>query len=415
MDDAYTAGVIDSDGCIRLAKGKRGVVTVVVEVTMSFKALPLLRKLHHRYGGKCIRIKRDLRPTRAVTHSWRLIGRPASAFLRLIRPHLIVKGGQADLAIWLQDTIDRTPRGPGRGGPWTQELKEAAERARRRMAELNRTGPERVGSPGKMPFAIFESGEWVSPQMTFDPLPVPFMGSWPAAGEMVDGLVYALPVPSFRPRTGVTASSSSPGLLPTPIAADGQGGPRTVPESRTHRGKDHGPSLRDMANLLPTPTARDGMSGPGHAALAEGSPDLRTLAPTLLPTPQSRDGGERGGRIPSVETATRRMGEEGRRNLDDAVALLPTPTTRDTKGPNQRRDPTCLHGALLPTPRASDGEKGGPNQRGSSGDQMLPSAVMQLLPASTGAPTPPPSPAGRPCLDVPLPPPPSEEPEASPS
>jgi hypothetical protein len=35
---------------------------------------------------------------------------------------------------------------------------------------------------------------------------------------------------------------------------------------------------------------------------------------------------------------------------------------------------------LLPTPRATDGTKGGPNQRGSSGDLMLPSAVVQLLP-----------------------------------
>lgn len=39
-----------------------------------------------------------------------------------------------------------------------------------------------------------------------------------------------------------------------------------------------------------------------------------------------------------------------------------------------------LGGRLMPTPRASDGEKGGPNQRGSSGDLMLPSAVAQLLP-----------------------------------
>lgn len=36
--------------------------------------------------------------------------------------------------------------------------------------------------------------------------------------------------------------------------------------------------------------------------------------------------------------------------------------------------------SLLPTPRATDGTKGGPNQRGSSGDLMLPSAVCQLLP-----------------------------------
>jgi DNA (cytosine-5)-methyltransferase 1 len=63
--------------------------------------------------------------------------------------------------------------------------------------------------------------------------------------------------------------------------------------------------------------------------------------------------------------------------------LLPTPTARDGKGPNQRQDRTCLHGVLLPTPTASDGEKGGPNQRGSSGDLTLPSAVMPLLPTST--------------------------------
>ena len=36
--------------------------------------------------------------------------------------------------------------------------------------------------------------------------------------------------------------------------------------------------------LMPTPTARDGSSGPGHAASAQGSPDLRTVA-ALLPTP----------------------------------------------------------------------------------------------------------------------------------
>ncbi len=39
--------------------------------------------------------------------------------------------------------------------------------------------------------------------------------------------------------------------------------------------------------------------------------------------------------------------------------------------------PIDVNGSLLlPTP--SDGTKGGPNQRGSSGDLMLPSAVMRL-------------------------------------
>lgn len=76
---------------------------------------------------------------------------------------------------------------------------------------------------------------------------------------------------------------------------------------------------------------------------------------------------------------------EGGRARGDAAGrgLLPTPTTRDHKGANQRGDDTCLTGALLPTPRATDGTKGGPNQRGSSGDLMLPSAVVQLLPTPT--------------------------------
>jgi DNA (cytosine-5)-methyltransferase 1 len=89
--------------------------------------------------------------------------------------------------------------------------------------------------------------------------------------------------------------------------------------------------------------------------------------------------------------------------------LLPTPTTRDYKGRNQRDDATCLPGAvnllpspttadgsggpgrsakrmggdnlrtavtLLPTPRATDGVNGGPNQRGSSGDLAMGSAVQ---------------------------------------
>lgn len=63
----------------------------------------------------------------------------------------------------------------------------------------------------------------------------------------------------------------------------------------------------------------------------------------------------------------------------DGVDLLPTPTAADsdrTSVTYVRGNPTLV-GALLPTPRATDGTKGGPNQRGSSGDLMLPSAVVQ--------------------------------------
>jgi hypothetical protein len=75
-----------------------------------------------------------------------------------------------------------------------------------------------------------------------------------------------------------------------------------------------------------------------------------------------------------------------------AVQLLKTPTAQlavngGSQHPDKRKagghGPTLadqVEHQLLPTPRATDGTKGGPNQRGSSGDLMLPSAVMELLP-----------------------------------
>lgn len=57
---------------------------------------------------------------------------------------------------------------------------------------------------------------------------------------------------------------------------------------------------------------------------------------------------------------------------DRAHLMLPTP--RATRGGSS----TETGDVLMPTPRAGDGEKGGPGQRGSSGDLMLPSAVVAI-------------------------------------
>lgn len=104
---------------------------------------------------------------------------------------------------------------------------------------------------------------------------------------------------------------------------------------------------------------------------------------TLLPTPVAAFGRSTG--APSRDTAADRYAA-GKRCLDDAVALLPTPRARDGKGrdPNPKGVDLNEAVALLPTPRATDGTKGGPGQRGSSGDLMLPSAVV-LLPTPTAA------------------------------
>lgn len=66
-------------------------------------------------------------------------------------------------------------------------------------------------------------------------------------------------------------------------------------------------------------------------------------------------------------------------NRDDSPAAPDADRERHERGGRaRRRGHGPANGNLLPTPRASDGTKGGPNQRGSSGDLMLPSAVMLL-------------------------------------
>lgn len=174
---------------------------------------------------------------------------------------------------------------------------------------------------------------------------------------------------------GGDAAGDGVSLLPTPVSRD-----------RGRQGANgRGPLLPEVvATLLPTPTMRDGKSGPGHAVSAQGSPDLRTMA-LLLPTPNSALG--RGAGFPSPELAAARRGE-GRRFLDDAVSLLPTPladrisTRMDTPlSGDGRTTPNRLGwavAALLPTPKASEGTKGSANQRGSGGDLTLTSTALLL-------------------------------------
>jgi len=156
---------------------------------------------------------------------------------------------------------------------------------------------------------------------------VPYAETWPTEGTTLGGRVYA--PPTSEPHTAGRGSSSPPG--PPPVN-------------------------------LPTPKARDAK---GPDAMRQ---DLGHTV-TLLKTPTSNLGSNGGSQHPDK----RRLGGHGPNLQDEIEHLLPPPGQM-----------------LLPTPRASDGTKGGPNQRGSKGDLTLPSAAAQLLPtpraSDTGTP-----------------------------
>lgn len=190
----------------------------------------------------------------------------------------------------------------------------------------------------------------------FEPSDV-YSETLPTSGMTRAGTAFALPT-SAHPM-GDSAFSS---LLPTPDANMGNGvrmRSQAVIDARSRQ-----IDLNCLPRLLPTPRTSDTNGAGQHG---QGGMDLRTAVDTL-----------------AAATSDAAESILSRSATGDTTALLPTPTSRDHKGANQRGDDTCLTGALLPTRRATDGTKGGPNQRGSSGDLMLPSAVM-LLPTPSVA------------------------------
>jgi DNA (cytosine-5)-methyltransferase 1 len=140
----------------------------------------------------------------------------------------------------------------------------------------------------------------------------------------------------------------------------GADGPRPAPEPTT---------------LLPSPRTSDTNGAGRHG---DGGLDLRT-AVALLGTPRASEW--KGCGPHGSKSHTHRLDRDylDAQVIELEAQLLPTPAARDHKGRALYREggPALTDALLLlPTPRAGDGTKGGPNQSGSSGDLMLPSAVQ---------------------------------------
>lgn len=141
------------------------------------------------------------------------------------------------------------------------------------------------------------------------------------------------------------------------------------------------------------------ISGSARSRNASGEPERPAAAATDADRERIDRSGRARDRRPKPADSDRRP-----------VVLLPTPTARDWKGHNQRRDDTCLTGALLPTPNAGLGEHRrdfgqDPKRRRAQGRQVSTADVLcHLLPTPTATPygsnqSPSPGAAIRPSLD----------------
>jgi DNA (cytosine-5)-methyltransferase 1 len=136
--------------------------------------------------------------------------------------------------------------------------------------------------------------------------------------------------------------------------------------------------------MVSAPTAYDSSCNGIGAAIGQVDLSLSNRL-RLLPTPTASD----------AKNCTHRT-QTGGLSLPDQARLLPTPRASDTGTAGRRAGagfrpplsqqvlPLVDPWMFLPTPRATDGTKGCPAQRGSKGDLMLPSAVMRLLTPEAG-------------------------------
>jgi hypothetical protein len=162
-------------------------------------------------------------------------------------------------------------------------------------------------------------------------------------------------------------------LLRTPTVAETMGG-SISPATAKDRGQTLklGGQIIDLVNpgqlpmpepLMPTPRAAEGMNRALRPATMDTSRLEDAVAVNLMPTPTVLDNVEK--RTTHAGGGLTLQGVVGGVNPVDAARM-------------ERRGVEVQEWKGLPTPRATDGEKGGPNQRGSKGDLTMPSAAMDL-------------------------------------
>lgn len=119
LDDCYAAGLFDADGCVRINRWQKPNSTHIrfnVIATVANCCLPVIEAMRETYGGSIHKTQiRPAKETHRLQYAWHAGSQVACAFLVRVKPHLIVKADEAELALALQDHINSTSyRRPGR-------------------------------------------------------------------------------------------------------------------------------------------------------------------------------------------------------------------------------------------------------------------------------------------------------------
>jgi hypothetical protein len=137
MDLAYVAGLFDGEGCVSIRRYFKSnnksrkpceMYTLWVQVTNADPRL--VYPLKDQFNGS-VHVTKHKSPNQRDTHVWICTSRNALEFLKAIRPWLIAKADQADIAIAFQEAKFRHG-----GSGKTRVTEEYRDRERRQFAEV---------------------------------------------------------------------------------------------------------------------------------------------------------------------------------------------------------------------------------------------------------------------------------------
>ena len=135
----YVAGFFDGEGSIGIYKnGKTWGRTLRVQITqtVSPQATALLAAMRDRWGGSLSPFNKELR---RAAWNWQASANNGYVFLRDVRPWLLLKADQADVALaWWSIRTGPRRDGNGRMLPMLPEVRAADELADQALKDLKR-------------------------------------------------------------------------------------------------------------------------------------------------------------------------------------------------------------------------------------------------------------------------------------
>lgn len=104
VDRAYFAGIMDGEGCVTIARAKKGKWSYyTLFLSMACTDPSLMIWIIEKFGGR-VAPRTKCKTNRKDVWVWRVASREAEAVLRQIEPFMVVKRDQARLALAFRDS-----------------------------------------------------------------------------------------------------------------------------------------------------------------------------------------------------------------------------------------------------------------------------------------------------------------------